>query len=155
MFPLQAFFLISVLVIFPLAWLGGGHTERAGVALFLPLYILSYLVQGLRIGDLMWGIAATDLIALIGLVWLSLTRERWWPLVAAGFQILIMFIYVATVLIPDLTPRAGIAASWALNIIVLYTLLGGVLERWLAGEAPVSASAVWTRRRPPPAAPNS
>jgi len=154
MFPVQAFYFFSAFAIFALAWLGGGHTERAGVALLLSGYIATFMVQGLWLGELMWAVALVDLIVLVVLVHLALRRDRWWPLVAVAFQSLIMLIYVVTILIPELSPRTGIVASWALNIIVLYCLLAGVLERILAGETPVSASAVWRRRRPAPPRPS-
>jgi len=113
------------------------------------------MVQRWVIGDLMWGVALIDLIVLILLIWLALTRDRWWPLVAAAFQALIMVTYVATVVITDLSLRTGVGAAWALNFVVLYCLLGGVLERILAGETPVSATAIWTRVHRPRDAPAS
>lgn len=151
MYPVQVFFLLSFLVILPLAWLGGGHTERAGVAMLLPAYIISYMVQRLRIGDLMWGAALIDLILLIGLVWLALTRDRWWPLVAAAFQTMSVLLYFGQVLLPDLTSRSVVISGWILGLISLYTLVGGVVERILAGEPPASRSAIWKRVRPPTA----
>lgn len=155
MFSVQAFYYISAFVIFALAWLGGGHTERTGVALYLSGYIASFMVQGLWFNELMWAVALIDLLVLSVLIHLALRRDRWWPLVAAAFQSLIMLIYVATVLMPELSPRSGVAASWALNVIVLYCLLGGVLERIMAGETPVSASAIWTPVRRPPRTPEA
>lgn len=150
MYPLQAFFLISTLVIVPLAWLGGGHTERAGVALYLCLYIVGYLVQRLQIGSLLWAEALVDLAFLAGLAWLALRRERWWPLVASALQIMVILLYATTVLVPEFSVRSGIAAGQVLGVLGLYCLLAGVLERILNGETAVSASAVWAPRRPPP-----
>jgi len=152
--PLPAFFLISIPVVFPLAWLGGGHTERAGVALYLCLYILAGLTQHVPIGNPLWAPALVDLIFLIGVVWMALKRERWWPLVACALQVMVMLVYIGTMLVPGFSPRSGIVAVMVLGILGLYCLLGGVLERILAGEAPVSASAVWRRRRPAPPRPS-
>lgn len=153
MYPLKAFFLISTLAIFPATWLGGGHTERSGVALYMCLYIAGYPVQRLRIGNLLWAEALLDFIFLIGLVWLALRRERWWPLVAAALQIMVILLYFITMAVPGFSIRSGVVASQVLGILALYCLLAGVLERVLAGEAPASASAVWTRRRPPATGP--
>ena len=148
--PLPAAFLVSALVIFPLAWLGGGHTGRSGVALYMCLFFVSPLVQQYRIGNLMWATALIDLVFLIGLVWLALKRERWWPLVASAFQVMVMLIYLSTALVPGFDTRSGVVAIMVLGMLALFCLLGGVVERILAGEAPVSASAVWRRRRPAP-----
>jgi hypothetical protein len=153
MYPLQVFFLISILAIFPLAWFGGGHTERSGVALFLCLYIVGYLVQHLLIGNLMWGEVLVDVVGLAGVVWLALKRERWWPLAAAAIQIMILLVYAGTVLIPGFSLRSGVVANMVLGALNLYCLLGGVLERILAGETPASAGAIWTRVRRPTTAP--
>ena len=140
--PLPAAFLVSALVIFPLAWLGGGHTERSGVALYMCLFFVSPLVQQYRIGNLMWATALIDLVFLIGLVWLAL--------VASAFQVMVMLIYLSTALVPGFDTRSGVVAIMVLGMLALFCLLGGVVERILAGEAPVSASAVWRRRRPAP-----
>jgi hypothetical protein len=151
MYPLQAFFLMSILVVLPLAWLGGGHTERSGVTLFLWLYIVGYLVQYLLIGNLMWGEALVDIVGLAGVVWLALKRDRWWPLVAAAVHIMILLVYAGTALVPGFSLRSGVVASMVLGVLSLYCLMGGVLERILAGETPVSKTAIWTRvRRPAP-----
>tara|TARA_R110002124_G_scaffold273658_1_gene443161 strand:- start:2853 stop:3320 length:468 start_codon:yes stop_codon:yes gene_type:complete len=155
MYPLPAFFLISIIFIFPLAWLGGGHMERRGVALFLCMYFIGPLVQHIRIGNLLWAEALLEVAFLGGLIWLALKGNRWWPLVAAAFQTMIVIMYAAIALTPEMTPRSGVVASMVLGILGLYCLLGGVAERILAGEAPVSATAIWTPVRKPPAAPNS
>ncbi|WP_417231812.1 hypothetical protein [Brevundimonas sp.] len=152
--PLPAFFMISLLAVFPLAWLGGGHTERAGVALYLCLYIVGRLTQHIQIGNPLLAPALVDLVFLIGLAWLALKRERWWPLVASALQVMVMLVYVGAMLVPGFNYRSGIVAIMVLGVLGLYCLLGGVLERILAGETPASASAVW-RRRPPARQPNS
>lgn len=155
MHPVQIFYMVSLFVILALAWLGGGHTERAGVAMYVPLQISATAIQKLHIGDLLTGEFIIDCLWLLGLTWLAFKGNRWWPLVAMGFQTLVMFIYLATAVVPEFSLRTGILATWALAVILLYCLLGGVLERILAGETPVSKTAIWTRVRRPPAAPTT
>ena len=150
MSSIQSYYYISALVILPLIWQGGGQTERTGATMYLFASIASVLTQGFWLGDLRWAVALVDLFLLAGLIYLALRKDRWWPLMASAFQTLTLLIYIATAVQPELSARTGVVATWALSFIILYSLLGGVLERILAGEAPASASAIWRRRRPAP-----
>ena len=151
--PLTLFYLISMLAILPLAWFRGGHPERAGVALFLCIYIASALTQTWRDGDILWGPLVVEVTFLAGLIRLALKRDRWWPMAATAFQFLLVILLIGAALTSEITARSGIVAALVLGVLSLYCLLGGVLERILAGEPPVSATAIWTRVRRPPAAP--
>jgi cytochrome bd-type quinol oxidase subunit 2 len=153
MYPLQAVFVISILVILPLAALAGGHAERAGATLYLCLYIVGYLVQHFQVGNFLWAEALVEIACLAGLLWLSLRRDRWWPLVASALQVMSILVYVAALLNPELSIRSIVVATTTLSLLGLYCLLGGVLERILAGETPASAGAIWTRVRRPTTAP--
>jgi cytochrome bd-type quinol oxidase subunit 2 len=155
MYPLQAVFLISILVIFPLAALAGGHAERAGATLYLCLYIVGYLVQHLQVDNLLWAEALVEIACLAGLLWLSLKRDRWWPLVASALQVMSILVYVATMLTPEFSIRSSVVATTTLSLLGLYCLLGGVLERFLAGEVAVSGTAIWIPVRKPPVGSNS
>lgn len=59
--PTQLFFLISTVVILPIAWLKGGHPERTGVAVLLVTYVAALFLQPLRIDRFFFGYAFTDL----------------------------------------------------------------------------------------------
>jgi len=136
--PLTLCSLISTLVILPLAWFRGGPAERAGAALFLCIYLASTMTQTWRSGDLLWGPLLVEVIFLISLIRLALKRDRWWPMVASAVQFLVVLIFAGAALTPEITVRSGFVAGLVLGILCLYCLLGGVLERILAGEPPAA-----------------
>ena len=134
--PVQAFYLASILVILPLAWLKGGHAERRGVVLLIVGYVASTFVVAAILDRVRIGELVVDLVLLVFLIALMLRSNRWWPMVAVAVQLLTVASYAAVWLDPDQRLRDNVAARWVLGMVVLYSLLGGVAERWLAGERP-------------------
>ncbi|WP_372706780.1 hypothetical protein [Brevundimonas sp.] len=147
MAPFQAFYLYLSLLTFAVVWWRGGHPERAGVAIFVVAYSLSILVQDLTIGDLRWGEAVVDLATLGAFIWLAIRADRWWILVVCAFMFLVMVAHSVMIIVPQLDARGDVAARWVLGTAAILALLGGLLERWLAGETPVSGDKRWRRTR--------
>lgn len=135
MAPLQSFYLISILVVFAVAWFRGGHPERAGVVALLLTYVAGPFVFDLNFGRMRAGIALADVALLVALVWLSLRYDRWWLLFASAAQTLSVVSHAALLVNAEVTPRENMAAQWVFGLLALYALLAGVGERWLAGEA--------------------
>ena len=132
--PVQLFFLLSALLVLPLAWVKGGHAERAAVALFIAAYVSGPFLQGYQIGEVMAAVALGDLAVWSVFVWLALRYDRWWLILASAAQGLNVLSHAAIVLTPDITTREAVAAQWIFGLVSLYALLSGVLERHLAGE---------------------
>lgn len=150
MTPFQSFYLALSLTVFALAWTRGGHTERAGVAIMVCAYVVSLVAQYIHLNGFRIAEAAIDLVVLTGFGWLALRRDRWWTLAATALAVLVMVAHTMTFLTPDLTSqqiRADIAARWGIGVLVMLSLGAGVLERWMAGEAPASRLADWKPRR--------
>ncbi len=149
MAPFQLFFLLLSLAVFAFAWLRGGHTERAGVAILLSAYLISYVVHGITLRGFLLGDAMVDVAVLTGFVWLALRRDRWWTLLAAAFAGLTVVAHILMFATPDLQEahiRADIASRWGLGVMMVLCLAAGVVERWMAGERAVSDDAQWRRR---------
>ena len=138
--PVQLFFLCSALLILPLAWVKGGHPERAGVALFIGAYVSGPFLQGYQVGDVMAAVALCDLVVWSVFIGLALRYDRWWLLLASGAQSLNVLSHAAILLTPDLSTREAVAAQWVFGLVSLYALFGGVLERHLSGERAASPS---------------
>lgn len=150
MTPFQIFYLVLSLTVFALAWMRGGHTERAGVAILVCAYVVSLVAQYIHLNGFRIAEAAIDLLVLAGFGWLAMRRDRWWTLAATALATLVMVAHAMTFLTPDLQPqqiRADIAARWGIGALVVLCLGAGVLERWMAGEAPASRLADWKPRR--------
>lgn len=144
MTPFQIFYLVFSLVAFALAWLRGGHPERAAAAALIVTFIASYILYPLRLGELRLGEPLADLVLLAVLIRLSLKYDRWSLLALTGFMALTMVVHVAVLVSQGgIGPRTDIAARWGLGVLMICALIGGVIERWLAGERPVSEVARW------------
>lgn len=132
-----------------LAWLKGGHPERVGAAALIVGFGLGFIVHPWRLSDVYIGDAVLD-VALTGLFgWMALGGDRWWPLVMTGVMALTVLVHGAAFAVPTLTPYADVSARIGLGMLTALTLLAGVGERWLAGEPPASAAAVWRSRKKP------
>lgn len=150
MTPFQTFYLVLSLVVFALAWTRGGHTERAGVAILVCAYVVSLVAQFIHLNGFRIAEAIIDLMILGGFCWLALRRDRWWTLAATALAVLVMAAHTVTFLTPELTAqqiRADVAARWGIGVLVILSLAAGVVERWMAGEAPASRLADWKPRR--------
>lgn len=135
---IQLFFLISTLMILPISWVKGGHPERMGVVVLLLAYVSGVFLQPFRIEKFLIGYALADIAMLVALVWMTLRYDRWWLFMASAAQGLAVLSYVTVLTRPELTVRENVAAQWVFGLISLYALLGGVFERWLAGEPPAA-----------------
>lgn len=149
MAPFQFFYLILSLAVFALAWLKGGHSERAGVAILVTSFLVTYPVHGIHLRGFLIGDALVDVGVLLAFGWLALTGDRWWTLAATAFTGLTVIAHALMFATPDLQQahiRADVASRWGLGVMIVLCLAGGVLERWLAGERAVSPGARWRRR---------
>lgn len=65
----------------------------------------------------------------------------------AACYVLIAGVHLSALLIPEITPLGEASAQPGLGMLSVLMLATGAFERWLAGEAPASTSAVWGRRQ--------
>lgn len=80
---------------------------------------------------------ACGLVVAVIFLWLASRSDRWWPLPVTGCLILNLMIHLLVLLTP-VSLYAAISAQVGLWLLLYVTLLVGVSERWLAGEAAVS-----------------
>lgn len=149
MAPFQLFYLLISVAVFGLAWLRGGHTERASVCIMIVAYLASLGAEGITLGWFRLGDAIIDLLVLAAFVWLALRRDRWWTLAASAVCALTVIAHIAIFLTPDLQEhhiRMDVAGRWGLGVFLILCMAAGVVERWIAGEPPVSQSARWALR---------
>lgn len=135
---LQYLALILLPFVIAIAWLAGGRSERAATAAILTAWSLGLALTDLRLGRVSIGLAISDAGLLVALGRLALGHDRWWLLAAAAAQGLAVAAHLAMLLRNDLSPAAHVSALVVFDILLLLALLVGVMERWLAGEAPAS-----------------
>lgn len=146
MTPYVLLYLVVSLAAMAIIWLKGGHQERLGAVFWLACWMLQWLLNDVRVGDLRWGVAIVDTTTFAAFVWLALRYERWWPLGVSACLMLGLGVHLSTLLVPAVTPRGEAGAQLGLGVLAVLIQAAGVFERWLAGEEPASASAVWGRR---------
>lgn len=146
MTPFVALYLVTGLAALAIAWLKGGHPERLGVVIWLAGWALALPVNGLRFGDLRWAVALLDVAAFAAFLWLALRYARWCPLGVSACLLLTISMHAAVLLVPEITPHGEASAQLGVGMLGVLIQAAGAFERWLAGERPVSASAVWDRR---------
>lgn len=147
MTPFVLLYLFTSLAALVIAWLKGGHPERMGVVFWLVGWMLALLVNDVRIGNLRWAVALLDLATFAAFLWLALRHARWWTLGVSACLLLTIGVHASTVLVTGLTPLGEASAQLGLGMLATLMLAGGAFERWLAGEPPASATAVWAPRR--------
>ncbi len=118
-------------------WMKGGHPERFGVAVILLSYLALGPLQRWTIGDVYVDSIIENSLVLLFLGWLALRSDRWWPFVATAAMSLIVVVHICTI-VTDISWDAAVSARVGLNLLLYVALLGGVAERWMAGEARVS-----------------
>lgn len=109
-------------------------------------YALSGIIDGRANAQLIW--AASGLVITLIFLWLAFRSDRWWPFAtAAALSLGVLVALLELVVGPGLSRYAAASAQLGLWLVVYATLLAGVGERWLAGETPVSGTAIWRPRR--------
>lgn len=152
MTPVQTGFICFTMATAVVAWTRGGHPERlaAGATLVwgltstkAPETIQNILVSRIPVFEL-----ALEFAMLVLFIHMMLRGGRWWPCAAAAVMLLSVLVYFAIPFVPELDRRAEVSAHLGLGFALALTILAGVAERWLAGEAPVSEGGdlAWTDR---------
>ncbi|MDP1912116.1 hypothetical protein [Brevundimonas sp.] len=147
MTPFVLLYLVVSLAAMAILWLKGGHPERLGALFWLVSWMLQLPLNDVHFGDLRWGVALLDLAFFGAFLWLALRYERWWPLGVSACLLLVLGVHLSALLIPEVTPMGEASAQLGLGMLAVLLQAAGAFERWLAGEAPASASAVWSRRQ--------
>lgn len=141
--PFQEILLVLLVLAVSLGWLAGGGPEREGVVVLIVGSFVSNLLFHVRLGNFSLGDSLGDLICLTGFGWLAFKRDRWWLLTVFALQILVMLIHLMVLTTGTISVRADISARWGLLALTLLLMMAGVIERRLAGEAPISPGRRW------------
>lgn len=130
------------LMVYAVAWIGGGRPERFGAGVMLLTAMISSQSNAWEVAGYLPGfivLAVADL-AIFG--WLCLRSDRWWPFVATTGFALIVLGYGLRLLDPTFRQDAMVSAKIGLLYVIDLSLLFGVWERRLSGEPP-AARAAW------------
>ncbi|MEO8114038.1 MAG: hypothetical protein ABI655_06640, partial [Phenylobacterium sp.] len=109
-------------------WIGGRY-ERIAAAVTLGGWLASLAVyqNGLHTE---WGVFVVDALAFVAFTWIALKSHRYWPLWAAGFQLLTIVTHVASIVDRSLSGWTYISAQVIWGYLLLAAVGVGVHGAW-------------------------
>jgi hypothetical protein len=110
----------------------GGRDGRLVAALYMGGVLLSipaYFLQQ-SWGGAIWPVIVIDLLFLVGIYWISMRTNRFWPLWVTGFHMITMTAHLAALLAPSFPARIyfGLTTIWTIPLL-LVILVGVTLDR--------------------------
>ena len=107
----------------------GGRAERIAAMAMMLAWFATPLVQNVHqtLGP-QSGVLIIDVLLLLVLLTLALTSDRWWTMVAAGFQGVSALVHLAAALDQQIIPRAYYVAGSLLSYLTMGALLAGAVN---------------------------
>ncbi|MGV9008074.1 hypothetical protein [Brevundimonas sp.] len=125
-YGLGALLLVCMLAV----WRGGVPERRTAIVVAL-CWVASVIVDNDGSRGVQWAILSVDVLLGVWLVIQALTCNRFWLMVAAGAQILILLTHVGFALTPDMMQEGFFSAYYIWSYVVLLALaLGSFLARY-------------------------
>ena len=100
----------------------GRDEERLAAAGELATWALTLLVFQSRSESTQWSVLAIDALLLMLFIWIALRSRRYWPLCAAGFQLLAVVTHVGRTLDTSVSGWAYLTAVLIWNYLTLFTI---------------------------------
>ena len=118
--PLHLLFILALISCCGVAFWLGRNSERATAAALVSAALISPLVQTSDFMHPETGILLIDVLLLGYLLVLAMRSDRFWPMWAAGFQIVGTFIHVAALVDKTVWPGAYATAQvfWAYPVLL-------------------------------------
>ena len=130
----------------------GGWSERVAAAAFLIAWVATSLARDHRWIGPQWGGFVIDILFLAALLFVAFRSRRYWPLFAAGFQLLAVLTHLARIIDPNVHNWAYITAGVIWTYLTLFSIALGTYNRWrepgqpVAKDVPAAAGPGATRR---------
>jgi len=137
----QVFGIAFGLGCYAVAWTWGGRPERFGAGVLILNSLVSSLTYQWQVGGVHLSAIIENCACLVAFAWLGFRSNRWWAIVMTGAMGLVLMTHIVRVLDPALSQYAAASARLGLWHMADLTLLLGVWERQLAGEAAASRAA--------------
>jgi hypothetical protein len=123
--------LILVVVSSGAIWKGEVEERIAGAALFVTVFA-TYLLRDHSWPSLQYAAFAMDAVMLAVLVFLALRTAKYWPLAAAGFQLLAVLTHIGKMIDPQVNQWAYLTAIVIFTYLVIIALAVGTWNSWRA-----------------------
>ena len=110
-------------------WKGGRDEKIAGASLAVAAFATPLLKDDRWLGP-QWGVFAGDLAFLLLIVAIAMRTRRWWPICAAGFQLLGVLTHAARIIDNSVGSWAYATAGVIWSYSVLAAVAIGTLGAW-------------------------
>ncbi|MFN3370528.1 MAG: hypothetical protein ACK4Z0_03255 [Sphingomonadaceae bacterium] len=84
----------------------GGRDERLAAILIVVAAVMTPIMEGSGYTSPEVGVLIVDSCLFFGLGWIALKSTRFWPMWAAGLQLGALFVHLAAIRLPHLSPGA-------------------------------------------------
>jgi hypothetical protein len=125
------------------ALLKGGREERIAAGAFVLGTLATPFIKDYSWGT-QWAIFGVDVVYLALLLVIALRSPRYWPLCAAGFQLLGVVTHAASIVDPMLPKWAYVTAGVIWTYLVLAAIAVGTWNAWRGRRQLANAAAVPT-----------
>lgn len=110
----------------------GERPERIAALMIVALLVLEPLLDPLRINAWRVGGGLVNLALFAGFVWLAERWDRWWVVLAASVQLLLVLTFLMPLMTDEFSVRTGIALRLGLWAVISIILFIGAWEAWAA-----------------------
>jgi hypothetical protein len=118
----------------------GGREEQVAAGGLLMSWLITLVLRDHRWAGMQWGAFAADFANLALLTAISIRTKRYWPLVAAAFQLLCVMTHVARMIDPGVHGWAYATGQVIFTQLLLVTIGVGVWNTWRAQVRATAAS---------------
>lgn len=122
--------LVANLLALALLTFKGGRFERIAALLVLGTVIAEPFAAGLHIGTWRIGIVAVNAALLCGLWILAELADRWWLILAAALQLILVLTALMPLMGEGFATQTGVIVRLALWTLISAVLFLGVWEAW-------------------------
>lgn len=133
--------LVVLLIVCGGAFWKGASEERYAAAGILLSLMVTVLTRDHQWAHVESAVFVADTSLFIALLVISMKTPKFWPMAAAGFQLLAIMTHVAKVMDAGLQQWAYITAGVIWTYLLLIALGVGTLNTWRAGRQPTEAAA--------------
>lgn len=129
----------------------GDREEQVAAGGVLLSWVATLVLRDPRWHGTQWGAFGADVLLLVLITSVSMRSERYWPLVAAAFQLLCVMTHVARMIDPGVRAWAYATGQIIFTQLYLITIGVGVWGAWRGSDQPAingvpTADAGATRR---------
>jgi hypothetical protein len=131
--------LTLMIVICGSAFWKGGRDEQVAAAGVLLSWLATLILHDPRWLGPQWGAFGADVALLMLITVVALRTDRYWPLFAAGFQLLCVMTHVARITDPGVRAWAYATGQVIFTQLYMWAVAVGVWNAWRARRQPASS----------------